>query len=73
VDAEEVGYEGSVVKGTLMGMIPGRSWARQLRNPRRGSYGSPPCAEVLLKMELTTRAYRSVAEKRGRGPRSTRQ
>jgi hypothetical protein len=73
VDAEEVGYEGSVVKKTLMGTIPGWSWARQLRNPRRGSYGHPPCVEVLLKMELTMRAYQSVAKKRGHGPGSTRQ
>jgi hypothetical protein len=53
--------------------IPGRSCARQLRNPRRGSYGRPPCAEVWLKMALTTGAHRSVVEKRGHGPGSTRQ
>ena len=56
-----------------MAPIPGRSCARQLRNPRRGSYGRPPCAEVRLKMALTTGAPRSVVEKRGHGPGSTRQ
>ena len=45
VDAEEVGYEGSVVKGTLMGTIPSRSWARQLRILRREGYSHPPCVQ----------------------------
>jgi hypothetical protein len=53
--------------------ITGQGGTFQLTPKKGGGARDPPYTEVPLKIELTTRAYRTVAKKRERGHGSMRQ